>query len=104
MANKNEGGNSYTPIKNAELLEGNPDTRSLDQRVTDGPKPEVRKDNEKWGETVKRVREEKFLKGDDMDERSKLLAQRREIEGSRRNSQAAKPQQEKNKEELEKYI
>jgi hypothetical protein len=55
MAKKNGGGNNYTPIKNTELLKGQPDNRTPQQQVADGKKPEAKKENENWVDQNKRT-------------------------------------------------
>jgi len=55
MANKKGGGNNYTPIKNSDLLQGQPDKRTISQRVDDGKKPEAKKENEAWVKQAERT-------------------------------------------------
>jgi hypothetical protein len=55
MAKKNGGGNNYTPIKNSELLQGQPDKRTPKQIVQDDKRPEVKKDTENWQDQAKRT-------------------------------------------------
>jgi hypothetical protein len=52
---KDGGGNNYTPIKNPELLQDKPDNLTIKQRVAEGKNPKMKKDNETFGDLVKRV-------------------------------------------------
>jgi hypothetical protein len=56
MAKEKDGGkNNYTPIKNQELLGGQPDTRTPKQHALDGPKDSVKKDDEKFVDAIRRT-------------------------------------------------
>lgn len=46
--------NSYTPIKNPELLQGQPDKMSIEQRVEAGKNPNMKKDDESFADTIRR--------------------------------------------------
>lgn len=54
MAKGKGGGNNYRPIKNPELLGGQKDNRTPQEQVAAGIKPEVKKEDEKWVQTVER--------------------------------------------------
>jgi hypothetical protein len=56
MAKGKDGGdNNYTPIKNPELLGGQPDKRTPEQMVSDNKKPEAKKDNESFVDLARRT-------------------------------------------------
>ena len=55
MAKGKDGGtNNYTSIKNPELLQDGRETRSLQEIVADGKKPEVKRDDETYVDTLRR--------------------------------------------------
>lgn len=50
---KDRHNNSYTPIKNPELLQGQPETRSI-QEIAASPKQEAKNEKETWVDNVER--------------------------------------------------